>query len=130
MEGGLGIPKLEIWNKAAQLKHIWHLCKGGARGIWVDWVHAVFLKGRSFWKVKTPSHCSWTWRKLLKLRTSVRQFFFWKVGNGLSISLWSDFWLPQGPLDNVLNSRDIATSGLPSDARLYCLIEDSSWVLP
>ena len=33
VEGGLGIPRLEAWNRAAQLKHIWHLCGGGLRGI-------------------------------------------------------------------------------------------------
>lgn len=66
-EGGLGIPKLEIWIRAVQLKHIGYLCKGGDRDIWVDWFHANFLKGGSSWSVKTPSLCSWTWKKLLKL---------------------------------------------------------------
>lgn len=47
-EGGLGIPKLGTWNKAAKLKHMWKLCSNDYQSFWVDSVHTIYLKGRNF----------------------------------------------------------------------------------
>lgn len=46
-EGGLGLKRIEDWNKAAILKHIWNLfTKLGS--LWVAWVKMNLLKGRCF----------------------------------------------------------------------------------
>jgi hypothetical protein len=50
--------------------------------LWVAWVHTILLKGRSFWQVRNPHICSWSWRKLLKLRDDARYFSSFSVGNG------------------------------------------------
>ena len=57
-EGGLGLKRIEEWNKAAVLKHIWHLFTQ-AGSLWVAWVHDVLLKGKSFLAVRIPQPCSW-----------------------------------------------------------------------
>jgi hypothetical protein len=36
-EGGLGLKRIEKWNTAAVLKHIWHLFTQ-AGSLWVAWV--------------------------------------------------------------------------------------------
>jgi hypothetical protein len=46
-EGGLGIKKLEEWNRATMMRHIWNLFVNSG-SLWVAWVHTVLLKGRSF----------------------------------------------------------------------------------
>lgn len=46
-EGGLGIKRLTVWNKVAMLKHIWSLFSRSG-SLWVAWVNANWLKGRSF----------------------------------------------------------------------------------
>jgi len=52
-EGGLGIKKLEEWNRAAMMRHIWSFfVRSGS--LWVVWVHAVLLKGMSFWQICIP----------------------------------------------------------------------------
>jgi hypothetical protein len=52
-EGGLGIKKLEEWNRAAMIRHIWSLfVKAGS--LWVAWVKENLLKGKSFWQVSIP----------------------------------------------------------------------------
>jgi hypothetical protein len=52
-EGGLGIKKLEEWNRAAMMRHIWSLfVKAGS--LWVAWVKENLLKGKSFWQVSIP----------------------------------------------------------------------------
>jgi hypothetical protein len=53
--------------------------------LWVAWVKEILLKGRSFWQVSLPQICSWSWRKLLKLREE-------------HIHLWFDAWHPDGVL--------------------------------
>lgn len=81
-EGGL--KRVEDWNKATVIKHIWKLFTQ-AGSLWV-------LKGRSFWTVRIPQECSWGWRKLLKLRSEARCLLSHEVGDGIgnNIFLWHD----------------------------------------
>ena len=58
-EGGLGIKKLEQWNKPAITNHLWFLCSGQISS-WTTWVHSYLLRGRSFWEVTCPGDCSWS----------------------------------------------------------------------
>jgi len=65
-EGGLGIKRTEVWNKASMLNHIWNLfTKAGS--LWVAWIESNSLKGRSLLQVSIPVSCSWSWKKILKL---------------------------------------------------------------
>ena len=57
-EGGLGLKRVEDWNKAVVTKHIWNLFTQ-VGSLWVAWVHCELLKGRSFWIVKIPQDCTW-----------------------------------------------------------------------
>jgi len=42
-EGGLGLKRLEVWNQASMLNHIWSLfAKAGS--LWVAWVESTWLK--------------------------------------------------------------------------------------
>jgi len=64
-EGGLGIKRIEIWNKASMLNHIWNLfTKVGS--LWVAWINANRLKGRCLWEISIPNSCSWSWKKTPK----------------------------------------------------------------
>ena len=72
-EGGLGIKKLHEWNVAAMGKHLWQLCLASPTSSWTSWARANLLKGRSLWEVSIPNDSTWTWRKILRLRTV---FFF------------------------------------------------------
>ncbi len=45
-EGGLGLKRVEDWNKAALImKLIWNLCTQ-AGSLWVAWVQHYLLKGK------------------------------------------------------------------------------------
>jgi hypothetical protein len=82
----LGIKKLDCWNQASMLLHIWSLfARSGS--LWVAWVENNLLKGMSFWQVPIPQNCSWSWKKLLNLRILAKQFLSFKVGNGTRIFL-------------------------------------------
>jgi hypothetical protein len=66
-EGSLGIKKLDEWNRAAMMRHIWSFFVW-VGSLWVAWVKEMMLKGRSFWQVSIPQNCTWSRRKLLKVR--------------------------------------------------------------
>ena len=48
--GGLGLRLLGDWNVALLIKNLWNLTTG-KETLWVKWVHAVKLKGKSIWQV-------------------------------------------------------------------------------
>ena len=49
-EGGLGLKDLKSWNHACVLQNIWAImAKAGS--LWIAWIHAYVLKGRSIWQI-------------------------------------------------------------------------------
>ena len=65
-EDGLGLKRLEDWNKAAIMGFIRSLFVQ-AQSLSVAWVRTNLPKGKSFWIIKITQDCSWRWRKILKL---------------------------------------------------------------
>ncbi|GJS81053.1 hypothetical protein Tco_0747594 [Tanacetum coccineum] len=55
--GGLRIKLLGPWNETLLVKHIWNIANR-KETLWVKWVHAVKLKGRSFWDIDHDSNDS------------------------------------------------------------------------
>jgi len=80
-EGGLGIKNIVVWNQASIHNHIWNLFSK-ASSLWVAWTEANWPKGKSFWMVPIPASCSWSLKKILKLRDITKSFIWFKVGNG------------------------------------------------
>ena len=93
-EGGLGFKDIYLTNTVLNLKYIGSLLDPSNNSIWKHWVCLYMLKGKSFWQAKTPSHCSWYWRKLLKLRPIAKPLLIHRIGNGDHTFLWFDNWLP------------------------------------
>ncbi|XP_058216931.1 uncharacterized protein LOC131327817 [Rhododendron vialii] len=79
-EGGLGLKSLQIWNKVSMMRHLWALCKK-EDNLWVKWIHSYFIKDQNFWVMKLPQDCSWTMRKLMKLRRLCQLWVKHVIGN-------------------------------------------------
>ena len=47
-EGGLGIIRMDVWNKAIMARHIWNICCMDNFSLWVDWVKTYLIKEHSF----------------------------------------------------------------------------------
>ncbi|GJU56847.1 putative reverse transcriptase domain, reverse transcriptase zinc-binding domain protein [Tanacetum coccineum] len=65
-EGGLGIRRLEVFNKALITSHIWSLLLH-KESLWVKWIHTYKLNGRSFWEIPLRGKMSLGWRKILQI---------------------------------------------------------------
>ncbi|GJW93322.1 putative RNA-directed DNA polymerase [Tanacetum coccineum] len=128
-EGGLGIRRLEHFNSALLVSHIWNLLSL-KESLWVKWVHAYKLNGRNFWDVPIRGNMSWSWRKILQLRPSIREFIWRKIGNGSSTSIWFDKWCHEGPLASRVSPRDIHRAGLTLYSQVGDVIRDGDWVWP
>ncbi|GJY65723.1 RNA-directed DNA polymerase, eukaryota, reverse transcriptase zinc-binding domain protein [Tanacetum coccineum] len=73
---------------------------------------------------------SWSWRKILQLRPSIREFIWRKIGNGSSTSIWFDKWCHEGPLASRVSPRDIHRAGLTLSSQVGDVIRDGDWVWP
>jgi hypothetical protein len=52
-KGVLGLKKIEEWNHASIMRHIWNIfTKAGS--IWVAWIKEYILRGKNFWKIGIP----------------------------------------------------------------------------
>nr|GEV79728.1 putative reverse transcriptase domain, reverse transcriptase zinc-binding domain protein [Tanacetum cinerariifolium] len=109
-EGGLGIRRLDHFNKALMVSHVWKLLSL-KESLWVKWIHIYKLKNRSFWDIPNRGKISWSWRKLLLLRPLIREFIWSCIGDGRTTFMWFDKWCVAGPLSNIISSRDIIRAG-------------------
>jgi hypothetical protein len=129
-ERRLGVKNLKTWNRAATLKHIWHLLMD-KESIWTTWIHANLLRGRSFWHITMPSNPSWSWRKILQSREWCRGWFITIIGNGSSTSLWFDYWLPKGKrLIDDYSIQTLMATGLSWNAQVSDIIKEGQWDFP
>jgi hypothetical protein len=125
-EGGLGLKRLETWNKAAMLNHIWNLFVQ-AGSLWVAWVEVNWLKGRSFWQVAIPNPCPWSWRKLLNLRDLAKQFIRFRIGDGNKAFLWYDHWHPDGCLIDKYGPRVMFDAASQKEAKVSSIMKHGDW---
>ncbi|GKE39207.1 hypothetical protein Tco_1462612 [Tanacetum coccineum] len=58
-EGGLGIRRLDHFNSALMVSHVWKLLTL-KESLWVKWIHEYKLKGRSFWDIPMRGNMSWS----------------------------------------------------------------------
>ncbi|GJR07829.1 hypothetical protein Tco_0790481 [Tanacetum coccineum] len=128
-EGGLGIRRLEVFNSALMIAHIWKLLSL-KESLWVKWIHEYKLKGRSFWDIPLRGNMSWGWRKILQLRPTIREFIWCKIGDGAATYLWYDKWCELGPLSKLITSRDMCRAGLTHNSRVMDIIQDGIWNWP
>ncbi|XP_026383729.1 uncharacterized protein LOC113279242 [Papaver somniferum] len=90
-EGGLGIQRLEVINKAFLMKMMWKIENSQE-----DW--ALFFKAKykdknnqwsNQWKMSSVwSGLKWAWK-------SLQEDLIWSVGDRKSISLWFDVWIEE-----------------------------------
>ena len=72
-EGGLGLKDSISWNKACIMQNLWSIIiKAGS--LWIAWINAYVLKGRSIWQVPISQSYSWNLRKILQLRPLAQGF--------------------------------------------------------
>nr|XP_048334847.1 uncharacterized protein LOC125423747 [Ziziphus jujuba var. spinosa] len=123
-QGGLGFRSLEEFNRALLAKQCWRIVRNPS-SLLARVVKAKYFPRCSFWEAgigRQPSH---SWRSLVWGRRILETGGIWRVGDGKSIRIYKDSWLP-----GVGSSRILSPRILPEDATVACLLTDSgAWNL-
>lgn len=91
--GGMGFRDLVSFNKALLAKQGWRLLKS-SESLTARILKAKYYPQCSFMEAKPRAKPSFAWRSILGARDILEEGLLWRVGNGLSINIWGDRWIP------------------------------------
>ncbi|GJW51132.1 putative RNA-directed DNA polymerase, eukaryota, reverse transcriptase zinc-binding domain protein [Tanacetum coccineum] len=128
-EGGLGIRRLDLFNKALMTTHIWKLLSV-KESLWVKWIYKYKIRDRNFWKLPCRGNMTWGWRNILQCRPFIREFFKYKIGNGNNVSLWYDNWCSISPLASIMATRYMNRDGLNTSSKVSDVFQNGNVVWP
>lgn len=100
--GGLGLRKTPAVNTAFLAKLGWKIISDHSN-LWVQSIHAKYLKTSSFFECSPQPKDSLIWKKILQIRPLLLKGIRWKVGSGTSILFWLDNWCAPTNLLTLLN---------------------------
>ena len=92
-EGGLGFKDLGRFNDAMLAKQVWRLLKDQSSLFYRVFKAKYFPRG-SIFEASTATG-SYAWQSILKSRKVISLGMRWKIGNGRSIDIYKDNWLPR-----------------------------------
>ncbi|KAK4400699.1 putative ribonuclease H protein, partial [Sesamum angolense] len=93
-EGGLGFRKMQTFNVAMFAKQGWRIMSNPNLLI-SRILKARYYRDNDFLHAKIGYNPSFTWRSILAARHIISKGIRWRVGDGQSIRVWSDPWLPR-----------------------------------
>jgi hypothetical protein len=125
--GGMGFRDLTLFNQAMLGRQGWRLLTEPTS------LCARVLKGRyfpytDFWHAPRPRSASYTWRSILFGRDLLLKGVQWGIGDGKSVKINSDPWIPGRPpymLKPVKKIPDVATVSCLIDDETGCWIEET-----
>jgi hypothetical protein len=92
-KGGLGFRDLVIFNQALLAKQGWRLIQHPSSLV-AKIFQCKYYPSASFLEAPLGSRASFVWRSLFQAKDLLLRGILWRVGNGSSIRIWKDKWLP------------------------------------
>lgn len=92
-EGGMGFKQLKQFKLVLLEKQGWRLQRGGD-SLMVKVFKAKYFPTCDFEKASIGNNPSFAWRSIMAAQGVVWKGLRWQVGNGKSIKIWKDKWLP------------------------------------
>ncbi|XP_071933651.1 uncharacterized protein [Coffea arabica] len=121
-EGGLGFRDLHEYNLALLAKQLWRILTR-PNLLMSKVIKARYFKGVSLWKMESNGTDSWCWKSLLRARGILEAGLRKRVGDGQSISIWDDRWLPNSEDGRVKTQRREEVGVF----RVSDLIQEEKW---
>jgi hypothetical protein len=94
-QGGLGFRKFRAFNEALLAKQGWR-CITQPNSLIAKILKAKYYPKTSFLMANTDNRPTrYTWYNIHKASWILKRGGLWNIGNGKSISIWNDCWLPR-----------------------------------
>ena len=103
-EGRLGFRDLKAFNLALLAKQGWRIIQN-PNSLLHRVLKAKYFKSTSFLEAQVGNGPSYTWRSLMEAKSVVERGMRWNIGNGRSIDIWRDRWLPTPNSFKVINPK-------------------------
>ncbi|BFG14167.1 hypothetical protein CerSpe_004410 [Prunus speciosa] len=102
LEGGLNFRELRAFNLALLAKQGWRLCQH-PNSLVARLFRAKYYPGSDFLLAPEGNNPSFCWRSIFAAKQVLERGMRWQVGNGSSIRVWFDKWIPRLPSFQVLS---------------------------
>jgi hypothetical protein len=120
-QGGMGFRDLICFNKALLAKQSWRLVQN-PESLAAKIIKAKYFHQKSFLEANLGTRPSYAWRSILVGRELFKEGCFWRIGDGKSVSIWGDKWIPRPSTYSIFSPCKI----LPKEAKVAELIEEGS----
>lgn len=99
--GGLGFRKMREFNISLLCRQAWNIISNPSL-LATRVLKARYYPNSSFLEAGRASNPSYIWSSMQETKEIIRRGSRWRVGNGRSISIWKDKWLPEDSNDRVI----------------------------
>ncbi|XP_075659903.1 putative mitochondrial protein AtMg00310 [Castanea sativa] len=117
----MGFKEIEKFNEALLAKQVWRMMHN-LESLCYKVFKTRFFPNCSIQEAKESTVRLYTWKSILSARDVVKKGMVWRVGNGQSVCIREDKWLP----DQVCKTVLIPPPSLPPDAKVCTLIDPES----
>ncbi|XP_027175089.1 uncharacterized protein LOC113774685 [Coffea eugenioides] len=97
--------ELHEFNLALLAKQLWRILTK-PNLLMSKIMRARYFKGISIWRTKSVGAESWCWKSLLQAKCLLEEEVRKQVGNGKSINIWKDRWLPETEYGRVKTRKE------------------------
>ncbi|XP_026459605.1 uncharacterized protein LOC113360297 [Papaver somniferum] len=122
-KGGLGFRYSHKFNLNMVDKLVWRLIKE-KDSLSAKTLRNGYFKKKSPLKVKPSTRISWIWKCICEGLHLIRKYSIWEIGNGLSVNLWEDNWLPEVPQRAKVFTWKCLQNVTATNVNLYGEVDD------
>ena len=105
-EGGMGFRDLRTFNLAMLAKQGWRLLQQKESLLYKCFLARYFPWSHFLDAVESPN-CSYVWRSILAALPILKAGYCWRVGDGASIRIQVNKWIPNHPTNRVLYPANV-----------------------
>ena len=103
-DGGMGFRDFHSFNLAMLAKQVWRLIND-PESLCARVLRAKYYAHGDIMQAGPKAGSSFTWQSIVAGLTTFKRGYIWRVGNGESINIWNDPWIPSRPSRKILSPR-------------------------